>query len=117
MADRAVTGNMTVNVAIAAGHVNSGGGNYSGGAENLIRYLEDWGGRQVTWRGSLVCLWESEQATGLFNNSYFVRPQTDYKFDTDLEDPLNTPPGTPLARSYRRFGWQHETVGFSTQQP
>ncbi|HSH00314.1 MAG TPA: hypothetical protein VLB27_09710, partial [candidate division Zixibacteria bacterium] len=116
VADRSVSLPMTVNCSFATGHVESDGGNYSGGAENLIRYLEDWNGKTVTWRGSLVCLWESEQAKDPFNYSYFVRPQTDYAFDPDLEDPLNSPPGSPIVRSYRRFGWQHETVGYANVQ-
>src|SRR5262249_39605914 len=39
-----IAGNSTVNAAILAGIVETGGGNYSGGVENFPRFLEDWGG-------------------------------------------------------------------------
>ncbi|MFH0786442.1 MAG: PilX N-terminal domain-containing pilus assembly protein, partial [Pseudomonadota bacterium] len=54
----------TVNAAIMAGNKNTQGSQYSGGVENLIRFLENWQGINFNYGGSLVCLWESQQATG-----------------------------------------------------
>lgn len=108
--------NMSVNAALVTGHVPSDGGNYSGGVENLPRFLEDWGGRTFNFMGSLTSIWESQQANSQFNNSYFVDPIRNWSFDPDLYSPLNLPPASPVARSFRTFGWQHETVGYARDE-
>ena len=54
--------NTTVNTAIIAGIVPSGNGYYSGGAENFPRFLENWGGKTLTYYGSMIeKLYKSEQ--------------------------------------------------------
>lgn len=104
----------TVNFSVCAGHIatGSGGGTYSGGAENLIRLLEDWGGRTLTFRGSLTSLWESQMAVHPWSSSYFVPPTRDFAFDPDLVDVANMPPGTPTVRAFIRWGWKQKDVGF-----
>src|SRR5207244_10886853 len=39
----------TVNTALVTGEVPSGNGNYSGGGENFVRYLEDWTSKRFTY--------------------------------------------------------------------
>ncbi len=71
---------------------------YGGGLENFPRFLENWsGGRRLLYRGSLVSLHFSQQATGLWGNGPYYRPPTrDWEFDTRFDDPNNLPPGTPV---------------------
>lgn len=77
----------TVNTCVAAGNSSTTPANYGGGAENLIRLHEKWVGHELTFRGSLICLWVSEQATGSFANASYVEAQRDWAFDPDLLDP------------------------------
>ena len=61
-------------MAIAAGkNINfprpAGGGNdfgTDGGVHNFLRYIEDWGPATLYYRGSLVSLYYSQYATGVF---------------------------------------------------
>ena len=75
---------------------------YSGGIENFPRFLEDWWGITLTYRGSLVSFHESVYADGTWNGSYYGAPTRDWGFDTNFEDWTKLPPGTP-------------NVGFVTQ--
>jgi hypothetical protein len=55
---RAAT-NTTVNSALVTGEVPSANGNYSGGGENFVRFLEDWSGsagvqKTFTYYGSMI---------------------------------------------------------------
>ncbi|MFL6527160.1 MAG: hypothetical protein ACJ8IQ_03595 [Chthoniobacterales bacterium] len=62
----------TVNAALVTGNVPSNGTNYSGGGENFVRLLEDWSSARFTYYGSMVQLWQSEQATGPWTGSATV---------------------------------------------
>lgn len=99
-----VASNTTVNVSFLTGNTNSEDGNYSGGLENLPRFLENWSGKTFTYRGSMVDLWFSEQATGLWG-SYYSPPNRDWAFDTDLLNPANLPPGTPVVNIVQNTSW------------
>ena len=57
---RRVSNNVTINAAIIAGIVPTGGGYYSGGVENVLRLLEYWGGKTLIFNGSLVVLFPSQ---------------------------------------------------------
>ncbi len=105
----------TVNAAVLAGHSAtpcdhevSGcpGGNYGGGIENFLRFLETWSGVPVTYRGSLISFSESRKATGLWGGSYYSPPIRDWQFDARFEDPMNLPPGTPLVGNMVRTGFR-----------
>jgi len=69
---------------------------YGGGIENYPRFLENWSGKTLTYRGSLVSLHTSTIAVGTWNGSYYSPPKRDWQFDTRFEDPQNLPPGTPM---------------------
>ncbi len=103
-----------VNFSVCAGHIATatGTGTYSGGAENLIRLLEDWSGQTLTFQGSLASMWQSQMATAPWSNSYYVPPNRNYSFDPDLYDVSNMPPGTPTVRAFIRWGWRQENVGY-----
>lgn len=102
----------TVNVSYLAGNVETTSTDYNGGFENLPHFLEDWGGVTMNWKGSAVCLWNSRQATGAWNLTYYTPPDRNWMYDTDLDDPANLPPETPMVRVFIRTGWRQEHVGY-----
>jgi hypothetical protein len=64
----------TVNTRIITGDVPTNATNgYSGGGENLIRLLEDWTGRYLTFSGTLMQLYHSKIGVGTWGkpNVYF----------------------------------------------
>lgn len=101
---RSASGAMKVYAAIAAGHSATlcdwqicGNKPYGGGLENFPRFVENWSGKTVLYRGSLVSLFTSEQAArhDWQWRSYYDAPDRDWKFDLRFQDPNNLPPGTP----------------------
>ena len=103
-----VASNTTVNVAYITGNKTSGAGggtSYSGGYQNLPRFLETWSGKQFTWKGSAVCLWQSRQATGTWGGGYYDPPDRSWTFDADFLDPTKLPPGTPLISIVQKTSW------------
>jgi hypothetical protein len=101
----------TVNAALLAGHsattcdwmrAGCGSPNYGGGLENFPRFLENWGTNTFTYTGSLVSLFTSRYATGLWNNTggaitgnYYGAPTRNWQFDVNFRFPDRLPPGTP----------------------
>ncbi len=103
-----VASNTAVNFAYMTGNKASGAGggsSYSGGFENLPRFLETWSGKTFTWRGSAVCLWQSRYATGTWGGGYYDPPNRNWAFDTDFLDPTKLPPGTPLISIVMKTSW------------
>jgi len=100
--------NATVNAALIAGIVPSGGGYYSGGLENLPRLLEDWTGKTLTLNGSLVCLYHSTIATSPWGASpdVYKPPTRNWWFDPRFKSPSGLPPSTPEVRTVIRRGWE-----------
>lgn len=79
------------------------GGENSGGAHNFPRFLEKWND-ELTIRGSLVALFESEVAPKPMPNNhghYYGPPSRDWGFNENFRNG-NYPPGTPNARTFRR---------------
>jgi hypothetical protein len=72
-----------------------------GGAHNLLRMLEDWGGQTLNYRGSIVSFFISRQATGIYKSGAFTygAPTTRvFNFDLDFLLPDKLPPGSPMFR-------------------
>lgn len=69
-----------------------------GGLHNFLRYLENWGGQQLFYNGSLVSMYYSEYNTGVFKccTVVYSPPTRNYSFDTLFLTPANLPPGTPM---------------------
>ena len=92
----------TVNAALVTGEVPSGGGKYSGGGENFVRFLEDWqkNSQTFTYYGSMVELFNSEQATGNWSASASVykAPGNHWYYDTGYQD--SSPPGKLQIAAY-----------------
>jgi hypothetical protein len=83
----------TVNTAIVSGNVINGPGFvYTGGAENFPRFLEDWGGKDFTYYGSMIELYQSQQATGVWGKpNVYSPPNRKWYFDQNFK--VNIPPG------------------------
>jgi hypothetical protein len=97
-----------VNACLMTGNTETGahGQGYNGGLENLPRFLEKWDGTAFTWRGSMVDLWYSRQATGAWSyGSYYTAPNRNWAFDPDLMNIANLPPGTPMVNIVQRTQW------------
>ncbi len=94
----------TVNAAIVSGNVPTGNGYYSGGVENFPRFLENWTNKNFTYYGSMIQLYQSQQAIGRWGaSSVYDAPNRAWYFDTNF---VNTPPPGLLASfNYRRSRW------------
>jgi len=71
-----------------------------GGVHNFMRMLEDWGGKTIHYRGSIVSLYTARQFTGIYRvNENIYNPGTrTFAFDTNFLTPALLPPGTPMFR-------------------
>jgi hypothetical protein len=102
----------TINAALIAGNVPSSGGNYSGGGENYIRFLEDWNNtsRIFCYWGSMVQLYQSVQASSPWSgagNIYKAPLSSRYYWDSNFgEAPTSakpyqgSPPGNLVIAAY-----------------
>ncbi|HEY4879899.1 MAG TPA: pilus assembly PilX N-terminal domain-containing protein [Candidatus Acidoferrales bacterium] len=72
-----------------------------GGAHNFLRYIENWGGQNLWYTGSIVSLYYNHQAVGLYKccNTVYSPPTRKYTFDTQFLTPNLLPPQTPMLRS------------------
>jgi type II secretory pathway pseudopilin PulG len=92
----AIAGGKNINFLQPAGTGNDFG--TDGGVHNFLRYIETWGAATLNYRGSLVSLYYSQYATGIFKccNLVYSPPNRNYYFDTAFLDPAKLPPGTPM---------------------
>ena len=83
----------------------------SGGAHNLPRFLEDWGGVEFRYRGSLVALYESEIGTRPVDeaHSWYDAPNRNWGFSRLFAAGIY-PPGTPSVRDFRRTNFRYLTA-------
>jgi hypothetical protein len=100
--------NTTINAAIVSGIVPTapvgGDGSYSGGAENFPRFLENWTGNSLTYYGSMVELYKSQQSTGEWTCcSVYSPPIRQWYFDNNFK--TKPPPGTIMLYSYVKGKW------------
>ncbi len=83
-------------------------GKSSGGVHNFPRFLENWSGKDLYIRGSLVCLYESETDDSAWQINYYSPPGRKWGF-SQLFLNGTFPPGTPLLRTYRRVDYTDMT--------
>lgn len=103
--------NTQVNACFMTGNTETGapGHGYSGGFENLLRFLEQWGGKILTWKGAAVDLWYSRQSNSCWTyGQYYTAPDRNWAFDPDLLDINNLPPGTPIVNVVQRVNWSQK---------
>jgi hypothetical protein len=103
-----VATNTTFNTAILSGIVPTaapgGDGAYSGGAENFPRFLEDWSHATITYYGSMVELYKSQQSIGEWGKAnVYVPPTRHWYFDSNFK--VRPPPGTLMVYSYSKGQW------------
>ena len=108
--DNRLATDTTVNAAFLSGVVETVTGSYSGGVENYPRFLEDWNGDTLTYNGSMVVLFPSQYATGLWQGTgstigIYNPPVRNWAFDQNFRDPTKLPPGTPSVRVLIRGAW------------
>ena len=94
--------NTTVNTALVTGEVPSGNGNYSGGGENFVRFLEDWTNKDFTYYGSMVELFNSATATGPWSGSgnQYKQPNLHWYYDDATFSNTSGPPGNLQIAAY-----------------
>jgi hypothetical protein len=100
-----------LNAAIVTGHVPSTPGLYSGGLENLIRYLENWGAQTFTMSGALISIWFSRQETVNYDelgpaDTYYTPPYRDWGYENLFSNPGTLPPGTPGIWLFELKNWE-----------
>jgi hypothetical protein len=78
-----------------------------GGVHNFIRFLENWGGQTLYYRGSIVSLFTNRQAVGIYKccNNVYSPPSRGYRFDVEFLDPDLLPPRTPMFRDVNITGF------------
>jgi hypothetical protein len=101
--------NTTYNIAVVSGNVPTpdGGGNYSGGFENMPRFHENWTGKTARILGSFISIYNSEIAKSpwRYGGNVYTAPVRDWQYDTALNDMNNLPPFTPSAVYFQRVLW------------
>ncbi len=106
-------GNTTVNAATFEGIVvstNIGGTKYySGGVENFLRLLEDWGNgtKTLTYNGSIVVMFASRYATNYWQTpgNYYNYPIRAWGFDMNFSQQTQQPPISPQVKALVPTGW------------
>jgi hypothetical protein len=83
-----------------------------GGMHNFLRYIENWGGQTLNYRGSIVSFYYNHQAVGDYKccNTVYSPPSRGYNFDTEFLTPSLLPPKTPLLRSINTVGFTQEVL-------
>ena len=86
-----------INASLITGTVPTARGYYSGGLENVIRLLEDWGGDDLTFTGSIAVLFPSQTARGPWGASPYVynTPNRYWTIGPSIDTLGGMPPGVP----------------------
>lgn len=102
-----IASNTTVQAAVITGNTDTAVGQYNGGFENYSRLLEDWGGRTLTYKGSVIILYNSEKAVGnwVYGAPYYGAPTRSWSFDTDFSNPNYSIPGFPSVFTIVKSDW------------
>jgi hypothetical protein len=96
----------TINAAFLTGVVETTLGQYSGGMENFPRFLETWGTTPFWYNGSMVRLFPSQYATGVWGQAnVYAPPARNWAYDTNFDDPTKLPPKTPQLQKMVRGQW------------
>jgi Tfp pilus assembly protein PilX len=78
-----------------------------GGVHNFLRYIENWGGQTLNYRGSIISMYSNRQSIGAFKccTVVYSPPTRGYNFDTEFLTPSLLPPRTPLFRDVNTTGF------------
>ncbi len=109
LTSRVAPGPMTINSGILTGNISATSTNASGGAQNLLRYLENWHDYNVTVTGSLGRLFQSQTFVMPFQQPGRVYRAPANRLFTFDEGLLSHPPaGSPQTTAFSRgsfFVW------------
>ncbi len=105
-----------VHAALLAGTDTTGGiegpggqdlGRFSGGLHNYPRLHEDWSGKQLRVRGSLVSIGPPRHVDGawVYGGYQYYAPKRDWDYDPDFDDAERLPPLTPHFSQLRLQLW------------
>ena len=83
------------------GNVPTSGSDYSGGLENVFRFLENWRGYDCIFNGSIICMWDSQEANARWPGVDVVYSPPNRKWGYAKMDP----PGVPRFFSVRETDW------------
>lgn len=81
-----------------------------GGVHNFLRYIQDWSGNTLYYRGSLVSLYYAQYANSVYKccTMVYSPPSRKYYFDNAFLNPANLPPGTPMFQDIVNLSyWQN----------
>jgi hypothetical protein len=84
-----------------------------GGLHNFLRFMENWGGQNLDYRGSLVSFFYSVQGIGPYKccNTVYGAPGRTYSFDENFTvGPQWLPPRSPTLRSINTVGFSQELM-------
>lgn len=84
-----------------------------GGVHNFLKFLENWGGVNCYYEGSLVSFYYNRQAVGVYKNwgAVYSPPSRNYFFDQNFTlGPQYLPPRTPSLRSINTIGFSQELL-------
>ena len=88
----------------------------SGGAHNVMRYLENWSGVTHSFGGSIICLFNSKYASVPWQNTkgytYYSPPTRSYVWDNSLRD-AEPPPGIPMFIVVTEYPFQQVSVDYA----
>ncbi len=91
----------TVNAVVMTGDVPTVGSAYSGGLENVFRLLEGWSGIGCNFNGSIICMWNSEEAAAQWPGTDTVYSPPNRSWGYSKMDP----PGIPRLFDVRETEW------------
>jgi len=71
-----------------------------GGAHNFLRFIENWGGSTLNYRGSIISFFTSRQAVGTYKccTNVYSPPTRGYNFDVEFLQLSLLPPKSPAFR-------------------
>ena len=101
---------LTVNAGLLTGNRASNTSGSSGGAQNLVRYVENWNGKTINYNGSVGRLFDSTTYVAPYAGAVgtvYMPPTRNFTFDSNI--PLHPPPGNPTTTAFGRgdfFTWQ-----------
>ena len=97
----------TVNAVVMTGDVPTVGSSYSGGLENVFRLLEGWSGIGCNFNGSIICMWNSEEAAAQWPGTDVVYSPPNRSWGYSKMDP----PGIPSLFDVRETDWSRIAWG------
>jgi hypothetical protein len=78
-----------------------------GGMHNFLRFLENWGGQTLNYRGSIVSFYYNRQGVGTYKccTTVYSPPTRGYNFEVNFLQTNILPPRTPIFRDVNILGF------------